>query len=107
MLIATWEDNVRGNIFLARGLWIILSILMKLLLVATSVWTSNVWLVPTPLRLVNVTAIPAAALLVLIATLILSLVILIGNTSGGNILVFPIPGTEVVTIPIDVFPTPE
>ena len=67
--IETWEDSVRGNI-LARGLWITLSILMKLLIVATSLWTSNVWLVPT-LKFVNVTATPAAALLVLIATLIL------------------------------------
>ena len=85
----------------------ILSTLIKLLLVATSVWTSSVWLVPIPLKLVNVTSVPAAALLVLISTLILSLVILIGKTSGGKILVFPIPGTEVVTIPIEVFPTPE
>jgi len=56
---------------------------------------------------VNVTATPAAALLVLIATLILLLVILIGKTSAGSISVLPIPGTEVVTIPIEVLPTPE
>ena len=105
--IPTPVDNPTGRIFLAIGLCIILSILIILLFVAASVSTARVWLVPTPATFTKVTPKPLAALDVLIATLILSLVSLIGYTFNGRILVLPIPATLVVTIPIAVLPTPE
>ena len=91
---------------IATGLWIILSIVINDLIVASSAGTDNLWLVPIPLIVVKVTAVPAEAKLAATATLITSFVSFIAYTSDGNIFVTPTPGTVVFSIPIAVWPTP-
>jgi len=78
-----------------------LSILINVLIVASSAGTDNVWLVPIPVTLVKETAVPAFAKLAAVATCIMSLSTFIAKTVDGNNVVMPIPGTSVLAIPID------
>ena len=91
-------------VVIPTGLWIILSMLINVLMVASLDGTDKVWLVPIPLTLVNDTATPAFAKLFATATLIKSLSYLIAKTVEGNKLVTPIPGTVVAAIPIADWP---
>ena len=92
------------TVVIPTGLWITLSILINVLIVASSDGTDNVWLVPIPLTLTKDTATPALAKVLATATLIVSLDSLIANTVDGNKLVTPIPGTVVAAIPIADWP---
>ena len=91
-------------VVIPTGLWITLSILINVLIVASLDGTDNVWLVPIPLTFTNDTETPASAKLFATATLIKSLSSLIAKIVGGNKLVTPIPGTVVAAIPIADWP---
>ena len=103
--IPTWVDNpTEIAVVIPTGLWIILSTVIKVRIVASLDGTDNVWLVPIPLPLVNDTATPEFAKLFATATLIESLSSLIAKTVDGNKLVTPMPGTVVVAILIADWP---
>ena len=108
----TAVDNWRGIFFLkVNGLWITLSIVIKVLLVASSVGTANVWVFPVP-TLVIVNAVPAFALdaldanLNLVFSLIPSFTSTIAYTSSGKKFVLT-PDIVAVSIPILVNPLEE
>ena len=88
------------------GLWIILSMLIKPLIVASSGGTETVFVLPIPITLVNVTASPAEAKLAAIATWIVSESTLIAKISDGNKVVAatPVFVSDVVPIPIGDWP---
>ena len=94
-----------------NGLWITLSIVINVLLVASSVGTANVWVFPVP-TLVIVNAIPEFALEALDANLNLSFSLIpsvtatIAYTSSGEKFVLT-PDIIVVSIPILVNPLEE
>ena len=91
-------------VVIPNGLWIILSILIKLLIVAFSEGTDKVWVFPIPVVLTNDTATPAFAKVSATATLIESISSLMTKTVEGNKVVTPIPGTVVAAILIADWP---
>ena len=72
-----------------------MSIVMIALVSARSLSTSNACVNPIPVLFEKVTAVPAWVT----ETLNVFSLSFIANTFSGKRLVFPIPGTEVVTIP--------
>ena len=92
-------------VVIPNGLWIMLSIVIKLLIVAFSDGTDKVWVFPIPVVSINDTAIPALAKVAEIATLMLSWSSLIAKRVDGNKVVTPIPGTSVDSITIADWPT--
>ena len=89
-------------VVIPNGLWIILSIVIKLLIVAFSDGTDKVWVFPIPVVLTNDTATPAFAKVAEIATLILSWSSLIIKRVDGNKVVAATPAltSDVFAIPI-------
>ena len=88
--------------FLAKGLCMILSIVIILLEVATVGSTAKLCVFPIPVVEVKLTDVPTKDSLDPIANLILSLVTFIANTLVGNMFVVPIPIAKelVAAIPI-------